>query len=185
MKTKIQSVTGDNRRRRFDVRTRRGDFAFPYAKCDPPPSPDDRLVEVYVDPELAGEGFTYRLESGIEGSVMGESVLDYNADPAYLAELELYRLTLAAKQRFESSGLSVRDVAARLGTSPPQLYRLLDTTNYSKSARQLLALLALLGAEVAVIDRHAARATGGGSLAATLRSGARASKAKTKTKKSA
>jgi len=180
VRTKIQSVRGDNRRRRFEVQTRRGDFAFPYAKCDPPPSPDDRLVDVYVDPELAREGFTYRLESGLEGSVMGESVLDHNADPTYLAELELYQLTLAAKQRFESSGLSVRDVSARLGTSPPQLYRLLDTTNYSKSARQLLALLALLGAEIAVIDRDTARASGAHSLAGALESAARASKMKPK-----
>lgn len=81
-----------------------------------------------------------------------DSVLDVNADPDYLARLELYRLTLEAKERLVASGLSVRDAAARIGTSPPQLYRLLDPTNYSKSARQLLALLALGGASVQVTD---------------------------------
>ena len=80
------------------------------------------------------------------------SVLDVNADPDYLARLELYRLTLEAKARLDASGLSIRDAAERLGTSPPQLYRLLDPTNYSKSARQLLALLALGGASVHVTD---------------------------------
>ena len=157
---KIQKVEPDNRRRRFEVTTRRGVLPFPYGRCDPAPSPDDRLVEVFVDSELGREAFTYRLESGAEGSVHVDSVLDVNADPDYLARLELYRLTLEAKERLEASGLSVRDAAARIGTSPPQLYRLLDPTNYSKSARQLLALLALGGASVQVTDgppeRHGA-----------------------------
>lgn len=149
---KIQKVVADNRRRRFDVWTRRGVLPFPYGRCDPAPSPRDRLVEVYVDPELGREAFTYRLASGAEGSVHVDSVLDVNADPDHLARLELYRLTLAAKERLEVSGLSVRQAAERLGTSPPQLYRLLDPTNYSKSARQLLAVLALGGASVTVAD---------------------------------
>lgn len=151
---KIQKVTADNRHRRFELTTWRGVLTFPYRRCDPAPSPQDRLVEVYVDPELGREAFTYRLASGAEGSVHLDSVLDVNADPDYLARLELYRLTLEAKVRLDTSGLSVRDAAQRLGTSPPQLYRLLDPTNYSKSARQLLAVLALGGASVTVADVH-------------------------------
>ena len=149
---KIQKVTPDNRHRRFEVMTRRGVLAFPYGRCDPAPSPADRVVEVYVDPELGREAFTYRLASGAEGSVHVDSVLDVNADPDYLARLDLCRLTLAAKERLDASGLSVREASERLGTSPAQLYRLLDPTNYSKSARQLLALLALGGASVTVTD---------------------------------
>lgn len=149
---KIQKVEFDNRRRRFEVTTRRGVLALPYTRCEPAPSPDDRLIEVFVDPELGREAFTYRLESGAEGSVHVDSVFDVNADPDYLARLELYRLTLEAKARLEASGLSMRDAAERLGTSPPQLYRLLDPANYSKSARQLLALLALGGGSVTVTD---------------------------------
>jgi hypothetical protein len=149
---KIQKVTGDNRHRRFEVTTRRGVLPFPYGRCDPAPSAQDRLVDVFVDPEVGREAFTYRLFSGAEGSVHGDSVLDVNADPDYLARLELYRLTLEAKIRLDKSGLSVREAAQRLGTSPPQLYRLLDPTNYSKSARQLLAVLALGGASVTVSD---------------------------------
>jgi hypothetical protein len=149
---KIQKVTADNRHRRFEVTTRRGVLPFPYGRCDPAPSPQDRLVGVYVDPELGREAFTYRLVSGADGSVHVDSVLDVNADPDYLARLELYRLTLEAKVRLDTSGLSVRQAAQRLGTSPPQLYRLLDPTNYSKSARQLLAVLALGGASVTVAD---------------------------------
>ena len=149
---KITKVEADNRKRAFVVTTRRGTFRFPYKRCDPSPGPQDRLAEVYVDPELAREAFTYRLESGAEGSVHIDSVLDVNADPDYLARLELYQLTIDAKRRLGSSGLSARAVAERLGTSPAQLYRLLDPTNYNKSARQLFAVLAIGGATVTISD---------------------------------
>lgn len=149
---KITKVEPDNRKRAFVVTARKGTFLFPYTRCDPSPGPSNRLVQVGVDPELGREGFTYRLESGAEGTVHIDSVLDVNADPDYLARLELYQLTLEAKRRMDSSGLSARTVAAMLGTSPAQLYRLLDPTNYNKSARQLLALLAIGGATVTVTD---------------------------------
>ena len=155
---KLHSVTANNRRRTFEVITRAGTYSFPYVKCEPAPSPDDRLTDVYVDSELGNEGFTYVLASGAEGSVMLDSVLDHNADPQYLADLDLYYLTVAAKEGLEASGRSVRDVARALGTSPPQLYRLLDTANYTKSARQLLSLLALLGYRVELTDREPAAA---------------------------
>lgn len=154
---KIQKVEPNNRRRRFEVTTRRGVLAFPYGSCDPAPSASDPLADVYVDPELGREAFTYRLVSGAEGSIHMDSVLDVNADPDYLARLELYALTLEAKTRLKASGLSVRDASERLGTSPPQLYRLLDPTNYTKSARQLLAVLALGGAAVKVTDARTER----------------------------
>lgn len=150
---KIEKVLLDNRKKAFQVQTERGSLYFPYARCEPAPSKDDRVIEVWVDEELGREGFTYRLESGVEGSVHIDAVLDVNADPDYLARIELYRLTLEAKERFAKSGLSVREAAKRIGTSPPQVYRLLDPTNYEKSARQLLGLLALGGATVAVTDQ--------------------------------
>lgn len=154
---KIQSVVANNRRRAFEVRTRRETYVFPYAKGAPAPSADDRIAEVYVDPELGREGFTYRLESGAEGSVHIDAVLEYNEDPSYMAELTLYRLTLEAKKRYESSGLSAREVARLLDTSPTQLYRLLEPTNYTKSLKQLVSLLYLLGAEVEVEVRNRPR----------------------------
>lgn len=105
---------------------------------------------MYVDPELGRGGFTYQLSSGAEGSVHIDSVLEYNEDPSYMAELTMYRLTQEARSRFEASERSARDVSRWLGTSPTQLYRLLDPTNYAKSLRQLISLLYLLGAEVEV-----------------------------------
>jgi hypothetical protein len=147
---KILNVTTNNRRHLFEVRTRQQSFVFPYAKADPAPSASDRIAEVFVDPELGREAFTFRLASGAEGSVHVDDVLEYNEDPSYMADLALYRLTLETRARFESSGLSIRQVARSLGTSPTQLYRLLDPTNYAKSLRQLVALLYLLGCDVDV-----------------------------------
>jgi len=147
---KLQRVTANNRKHLFEVYTRTQMLVFPYAKAEPAPTSDDRIAEVYVDPELGREGFTYRLESGNEGSVHIDAVLEYNEDPSYMAELALYRLTLIVKERFRSSGLSAREVARLLDTSLAQLYRLLDPTNYTKSVKQLISLLYLLGAEVEV-----------------------------------
>ena len=147
---KILAVLANNRKHAFEVRTRRGTLTFPYAKVTPAPTASDRIASVYVDPELGREGFTYQLSSGAEGSVHIDAVLEYNEDPSYMAELTMYRLTQEARSRFEASERSARDVARWLGTSPTQLYRLLDPTNYAKSLRQLISLLYLLGAEVEV-----------------------------------
>ena len=46
--------------------------------------------------------------------------------------------------------MSKRELIRALGTSPAQLYRLLDPTNYSKSMGQMMALLHLLGRKVEV-----------------------------------
>ena len=154
---KITGVSTNNRKHIFEVSTRRESFVFPYAKVTPPPTPDDRIVEVFVDAELGREGFTFRLESGSEGSVHIDAVLEYNEDPSYMAELTLYRLTVEARERFESSRLSAREVARLLDTSPTQLYRLLDPTNYAKSIKQLISLLYLLGAEVEVEVKNRSR----------------------------
>ena len=154
---KIDKVRSNNRKRAFELETRRGSLVFPYSKANPAPSPDDPVVEVFVDPELGREAFTYSLSSGVEGTIHLDAVLEYNEDPAYLADLILYRLTTEAREKFDASPLSAREISRRLGTSPAQLYRLLDPTNYSKSLRQLFSLLAVLGydVEVSVKDRLA------------------------------
>jgi hypothetical protein len=77
--------------------------------------------------------------------------LEYNQDPAYLREALLYRLTLEAQKRVAASSLSKRAIARRLGTSPTQLYRLLDQRNYRKSVDQLLSLLHVLECDVELV----------------------------------
>ncbi len=147
---KILSVEADNRKKAFIVRTRSLTYPFPYERADPKPSSRNKIVELFIDRELAREGFTYRLESGAEGSVLWDWVLDVNADPRYLTELLLHNLTVEAEQHLERSKLSRREIARRLGTSPSQLYRLLDSTYYKKSVEQMLALLIVLGCDVDV-----------------------------------
>ncbi|MFA5844921.1 MAG: hypothetical protein WC971_08860 [Coriobacteriia bacterium] len=150
---KIRSVRLNNRKHAFEVGTWRDQFLFPYAKADPTPTAADPPVEVSVDDELGREGFTYRLASGLEGSVHVEQVLEYNQDPSYMRDLLLYRLTIEAEKRVEKSPLSKREIIRRLGTSPAQFYRLLDPTNYRKSVDKVLFLLHVLDCDVDLVVR--------------------------------
>ena len=80
-------------------------------------------------------------------------MLEYNQDPGYLRQLLLYRLTLEAERRVAESRLSKREIIRRLGTSPAQLYRLLDPTNTRKSVDRLLELLHVLDCDVDLVVR--------------------------------
>jgi hypothetical protein len=155
---KITKVTHNNRRKHFEVITRAKSFTFPYAVTGPQPTSKDRIVSLYVDPELGREAFTYVLESGREGSVHIDHVLHFNRDPGYMTDLLLYRLTLEAQERIKRSSLGTRELIRRLGTSAAQYYRLLDQTNSRKSVRQMLSLLHLLDCEVELVikDRQSA-----------------------------
>lgn len=148
---KIKKVSHNNRKKAFEVATRDESYLFPYARLEIPPSRENRITKVYVDKELDSEAFTYELESGDEGTVHIDHVLDYNRDPRYLRDLLLYKLTLEAQDRVENSPLSKREIIRRLGTSPAQFYRLLDQTNYKKSIDQLTALLHILDCEIDLV----------------------------------
>ena len=84
-------------------------------------------------------------------------MLEYNEDATYLGDLLIYQLTVETKKRVEESGLSRRELARRLKTSLPQLYRLLDPTNTRKSMNQLISLLQILdcNVELVVTDKEA------------------------------
>ena len=156
---KIRNVTVNNRKKEFSVTTYSGVlYAFPYSEADPRPASGNRIKDVFVDKELGNEAFTYLLESGDEGSVHIEQVLEYNEDPKYLAELLTYKLSVEARRRIETSALSRRQIAKRLKTSVPQLYRLLDPTNARKSMNQLVALLHILGCDVDLVVKTKAAA---------------------------
>ena len=149
---KIRRVTVNNRKRQLELEVRSGRILpFPYAKLDPRPTTKNRIREAYVDAELGREAVTYVLDSGKEGSVHIEHALEYNQDPGYIAELLIHRLTVEAQQRVEQSGVGRRELARRLGTSVPQLYRLLDPTNTRKGLSQLIGLLHILDCEVQLV----------------------------------
>ena len=148
---RIEEVRGNNHKRVFEVRADGRWWEFPYAVADPVPTPEDPLDRVYVDPELANMGFTYVLASGREGANVMDHVLSWNDDPEYLNSLLLYLVTVEAQDRFRESGIAHRALARRLRTSPTQIYRLLDQTNYRKSFAQMFALLRVLGCDIEVV----------------------------------
>jgi len=145
---KIQTVTHNNRKRAFQVKMSTKLLQLPYSKVDPQPGAADPITRVFVEKELGREGFTYVLESGKEGTVHSEQVLEYNQDPHYMRDAMLYKLTVEAQKRVEASALSKREIIRRLRTSATQFYRLLDQTNYRKSVDQLLSLLHVLDCDV-------------------------------------
>jgi hypothetical protein len=65
-------------------------------------------------------------------------------------------LSIEAQKGLESSKLSRRQIAKRLNTSVPQLYRLIDPTNTSKSMKQLVALLHILDRDVDLVVKKKA-----------------------------
>lgn len=150
---KIRSVSHNNRKKAFEVRTSTKRLLLPYAKVSPKPTRDNPIARVFVDPELGREGFTYILESGKEGTVHIEQVLQYNQDPSFLRDSLVYKLTIEAQKRVAASSLAKREIIRRLGTSATQFYRLLDQTNYRKSVDQLLSLLRVLDCDVDLVVR--------------------------------
>lgn len=150
---RIRAVTANNRKKIFEVLTRKGTYSFPFAKLAIRPRAVDPVKEVFPDAELGMEGFTYRLESGVEDTVHLDAVLEYNRDPAHMNQMLLHGLTVETLKALEESDLSKRELIRRLGTSPSQFYRLLDPTHYGKSAGQMLALLHLLGKQVDLVVR--------------------------------
>ncbi|OGF24721.1 MAG: hypothetical protein A2V63_13775 [Candidatus Eisenbacteria bacterium RBG_19FT_COMBO_70_11] len=150
---KIRSVKHNNRKKAFEVKTSTADYQIPYSKVPVRLGAADRIARVFVDPDLAREGFTYVLASGEQGTVHMDQVLEYNRDPSYLRNTLLYRLTVEAQKRTKASLLSKREIIRRLGTSATQLYRLLDQTNDRKSVDRLLALLQVLDCEVTLTVR--------------------------------
>jgi DNA-binding phage protein len=142
----------NNRKAQLELVVRSGKvYPIPFAKLDPTPSAKDRVREAYVDKELGSEAVTYVLASGEEGAVHLDAALEYNEDPTYLADLLSHKLTVEALKRVKKVGLSRRELARRLHTSLPQLYRLLDPTNTRKSMRQLVGLLHILDCDVELV----------------------------------
>ncbi len=144
----IKSVKVNNKKKCLEIQTSKGSFVLPFSKLSLVPTADNSIKKVYVDEELANKAITYILESGEEDSVHLDAFLDYNEDPDYMKKMALYNLTLKALELVKQSSLSKREIARKLRTSPAQLYRLLDTANYSKSLDQMVRLVASLGYEI-------------------------------------
>mgnify|MGYP001606474581 FL=1 len=153
---KIQSVTWNNRKKCFLVQSTHGIYDFPYSKLMLKPTLANPLILVGPDPELGNTGFTYRLHSGEEDSVLVDQILEYHRDPEYMLNMLLYRMSVQAQEAMKSQGISKRELARQLKTSPPQLYRLLDQTFHGKTIDQMIKLLMALGCSVEIVMKNAA-----------------------------
>jgi len=147
-------VSVNNRTKTFEATAAGRTLSLPFSRCEPEPSAADPIVDLYIDPEIGRHGFTYVLASGADGAVLWEQLLDYNSDPTYVRDLLLHRLTCKAQDRVAQSRLSKREIIRRLGTSPAQFYRLLDTTNYRKTIDSVVELLQVLDCEVEFVVRE-------------------------------
>ncbi len=158
---RIESVRKNNRRHLFEIVADHREFIFPYEACEVVPSKDDPVMDLFLDPEVGCEGFTFILKSGAEWTCLMDWILYYNRDPDFMRDLALYQLTIEAQHHLDDSGISKREVIRRLGTSPAQLYRLLDPSNNSKSVDQMLRLLSVLQRDVEFVvhDRPAPYST--------------------------
>ena len=151
---KIRSLKMNNHKKAFELRTYKDRYEYPYAMLDTQPTDDDKIVNAYVDPELGNEAITYELASGTEDTIHIDRVLEYNHDPSYMRDLLLYKLTIEAKKLVESSPVGIRELSRRLGTSPTQIYRLLDEENTRKSLDRVFELLSVLQCR---IDIHSSK----------------------------
>lgn len=153
---KISKVVINNKKKTFIIISNKQVFEFPYSKLKIKPSCKDRIIKFFVDRELGNEAFSYVLESGKEGTVHIDQVLEYNQDSEYLREMLLYKLTLQAQKLIEKQKISRREVIRRLGTSPTQFYRLIDQTFYNKTIDQMIKLLAALDCHIEIKFKKAA-----------------------------
>lgn len=154
---RITKATANPRKRAVEVQVGRRAYEVPYSRLPVEPTRDDPIEELFIDRELGREAFTYRLRSGAEESVHVDSVREVVQEPEYLRDLFLHKLSVEVQKGLASSDLGKREIARHLGTSPAQLYRLLDPEPGHKSLGQLLALLDLLGREVEVVVRPKGR----------------------------
>lgn len=110
------------------------------------PSPGNGIKDAYVDKELGQRCVTFMLKDGQEDSVPIEAFWEYNRDPDYMRDIELYKLTTKAILLVKASNLSKRFICRQMGTSLSQLSRLLDPKN-QKTIDQMLRLITVLGAD--------------------------------------
>lgn len=153
---KVNRVFANNHKKVFVVETKQGVYEFPYSELKKRPTLKDPVVEVYADPEIGRQGFTFQLRSGIEETILLDEVLFLNRDPEILRKHLLFQLSCDAQKLLLLSGLTKRILARRMGVKPAQLYRLLDQTFYRKTLDQMLRLLSALGHDVEVRVRKVA-----------------------------
>lgn len=147
-KPRITSARFNNRKREICIIAGGKELSIPSSRLPLAPDSRDPVAAVFVDPELAERGITYRLKSGKEASLHMDAFLDYNRDPDFMGDLLKYRMTVLVLELLPMLRLSKSDIRRRLRTSPSQLSRLLDPANRTKTIDQLLRVLSVIGCEL-------------------------------------
>ena len=145
---KIRRVFAHEKKRAFIVQAGTKSYEVPFSTFSAAPSKRDPLTSVSVDRELEGRGFTFRLHSGREETMLLDQVLEMYHDPEIARKRALYDLTCLAQDTVRRSNITKRAIARRLRCTPTHLYRLLDQTFYSKTIDQMVRLLSVLGVEL-------------------------------------
>lgn len=153
---KVKKVVANNRKKAFEIKVGQQIFEFPYSRLLLKPSEKNPIEKVFPDAEISYDGFTYRLASGKEDTVLLDQVLEYAKDPEYLRKMLLFKLTIQAQKVIKNLGISKREVIRRMGTTPTQFYRLVDQKNTSKTIDQMIKLLAALDCPVDLVFEVAA-----------------------------
>ncbi len=147
---KIRKVGFNNRKHIIFIETVKGLFSLPYVKLSLQPTRDNPIEKIFADKELENFAVSYILKDGSEDSVPVDAFLDHNADPDYIRQIELHKLTNESLAALARSGTSKREICRRLGTSMSQLQRLFDPANSQKSIDQMIRLLTVLGTRVEI-----------------------------------
>lgn len=145
---KIKKVKINNRKKSLEIETQKGVFSLPYSRLSLKPTSKDKIISAFIDKELGQEALTYILASGKEDSIHLDAFLDYNQDPDFIRQITLHKLTTQALTLIKKSDVSRHEITRRLKTSPSQLYRLLDPSNYKKSMGEMIKLLYVLGCHI-------------------------------------
>ncbi len=145
---KIKRVLAHEKKKAFIVQAGAKSYEVPFSSFSTAPTKRDPLIFVTVDADLGGLGFTFRLRSGREQTMLLEQVLDMHHDPEVARKRTLYELTCLAQDTAQRSKLTKRALSRRLSCTPTHLYRLLDQTFYGKTIDQMVKLLSVLGVEL-------------------------------------
>lgn len=123
-------------------------LSFPLSKLEKPFRKHTNIKKYYADEDLGREAVTIETFDGEEESIHLDSFLEHNNDPDYYRNLFLYEITVALEDKVISDKVVKSHISKVLETSMTQIYRTLDTTNYTKTIDQVVKFLAAIGYKV-------------------------------------
>jgi len=150
---KIVSAKFNNRRKTIEVASGKQTYSLPFTFLKTQPTKINPIINICIDKEVGGDAIAYNLKDGSGDTIHLDIFLEYNKDPKYISDLLLYNLTIEANKTLKQFKLSKRELARKLKTSPSQLYRLLDPTNYNKTLDHMIKLIIALNLDIEITTK--------------------------------